>query len=125
LFVDANWNDTFTALSFQKKNIKFSNRLSLGVMMKNIRLSFLAIGIIVSITSLLYSQTDLQSKIESLPGIISVERIQPDSEYVEAFKIFIEQPVETVEKAHLLKFFFFFIHCFLDCSGNFLSRYFS
>jgi ATP-binding cassette subfamily B protein len=33
--------------------------------------------------------------------------------------------VETVEKAHLLKFFFFFIHCFLDCSGNFLSRYFS
>ena len=62
--------------------------------MKNIRLTFLAIGIIVSITSLLYSQTDLQSRIEYLPGIISVERIQPDSEYVEAFKIFIEQPVD-------------------------------
>ena len=62
--------------------------------MKNIRLTFLAIGIFVSITSLLYSQTDLQSRIESLPGIISVERIEPDSEYVDAFKIFIEQPVD-------------------------------
>ena len=62
--------------------------------MKNIRLSFLAIGIIVSVTSLLYSQTDLKSRIESLPRIISVERIEPDSEYVEAFKIFIEQPVD-------------------------------
>jgi hypothetical protein len=62
--------------------------------MKNIRLTFLAIGIIVSITSLLCSQTDLKNRIESLPGIISVERIVPDSEYVQAFKIFIEQPVD-------------------------------
>ena len=63
-------------------------------MMKNIRLSFHAIGIIVSVTSLLYSQSDLQNRIESLPGIISVEKIESDSEYVEAFKIFIQQPVD-------------------------------
>lgn len=62
--------------------------------MKNIRFAFLALGIFVSITSLLYSQTDLQSRIESLPGIISVERIEPDSIYLDAFKIFIEQPVD-------------------------------
>lgn len=63
-------------------------------MMKNIRLSFHAIGIIVSVTSLLYSQSDLQNRIESLPGIISVKKIESDSEYVEAFKIFIQQPVD-------------------------------
>ena len=62
--------------------------------MKNIRLSFHAIGIIVSVTSLLYSQSDLQNRIESLPGIISVKKIESDSEYVEAFKIFIQQPVD-------------------------------
>ncbi len=45
-------------------------------------------------TTLLYSQEDLKSRIEELPGIISVERIEPDSEYQEAFKIFIEQPVD-------------------------------
>ena len=66
----------------------------MGVRMKIIRLSFLAIGIIVSVTSLLNSQSDLQNRIESLPGIISVEKIESDSEYVEAFRIFIEQPVD-------------------------------
>lgn len=45
-------------------------------------------------TSLLYSQEDLKTRIEQLPGIISVESIEPDSEYKEAFKIFIEQPVD-------------------------------
>jgi hypothetical protein len=62
--------------------------------MKNKRFAFLAILIIISITFLLYSQTDLKKRIESLPGIISVERIEPDSEYVDAFKIFIEQPID-------------------------------
>ena len=45
-------------------------------------------------TTLLYSQEDLKTRIEMLPGIISVESIEPDSEYQEAFKIFIEQPVD-------------------------------
>ncbi|MCW8804252.1 MAG: S28 family serine protease, partial [Ignavibacteriaceae bacterium] len=62
--------------------------------MKNIKLSILTIVIVFYFTSLLFSQNDLKSRIESLPGIISVERIEPDSEYVEAFKIFIEQPVD-------------------------------
>jgi len=44
--------------------------------------------------SLLYSQEDLKTRIEALPGIISVEQIETDSEYSEAFKIFIEQPVD-------------------------------
>lgn len=62
--------------------------------MKNIRLSFLTVWILIYFSSLLFSQNDLKSKIESLPGILSVERIEPDSEYVEAFKIFIERPVD-------------------------------
>lgn len=62
--------------------------------MKNIKLSILTIGIVFYFTSLLFSQNDLKSRIESLPGIISIERIEPDSEYVEAFKIFIEQPFD-------------------------------
>ncbi len=44
--------------------------------------------------SILAAQSDLESRLKSFPGIISVERIEPDSEYVEAFKIFIEQPVD-------------------------------
>jgi hypothetical protein len=62
--------------------------------MKNTKFSILTIGIVFSFTSLFFSQDDLKNRIESLPGIISVERIEPDSEYVEAFKIFIEQPVD-------------------------------
>ena len=49
---------------------------------------------VIITTSLLYSQENLKSKIESLPGIVSVEQIETDSEYVSAFKIFIEQPVD-------------------------------
>ncbi|MGB5288894.1 MAG: S28 family serine protease [Ignavibacteriaceae bacterium] len=62
--------------------------------MKNTKLSFITIEILFCLTSLLYSQNDLQSKLGSIPGIISIERIEPDSEYVEAFKIFFEQPVD-------------------------------
>ena len=62
--------------------------------MKNMKRLSLAIIIFISSTPLLYSQEDLNVRIESLPGIISVERIEPDSEYSEAFKIFIEQPVD-------------------------------
>ena len=62
--------------------------------MKNTTLSFITIEILFCLTSLLYSQNDLQSKLRSIPGIISIERIEPDSEYVEAFKIFFEQPVD-------------------------------
>ena len=54
----------------------------------------LSVIILVTSTSLLFPQKDLKSRIESLPGIISVEQIEPDSEYTEAFKIFIEQPVD-------------------------------
>ena len=50
--------------------------------------------IFIILTSLLYSQENLKEKLESLPGILTVEKIEPDSEYVEAFKIFIEQPVD-------------------------------
>lgn len=54
----------------------------------------LSVLIFVLFTSLLFSQKDLKSKLESLPGIISVEQIETDSEYTEALKIFIEQPVD-------------------------------
>jgi len=50
--------------------------------------------IFILLTSLLYSQENLKEKLESLPGILSVEKIEPDSQYVEAFKIFIEQPID-------------------------------
>ena len=40
------------------------------------------------------AQSDLEKRINSLPDIISVERIEPDSGYAEAFKIFIRQPVD-------------------------------
>jgi len=62
--------------------------------MKNIKLSVFVIGILLFCSFPLFTQSDLKTTLESLPGIISVEQIQPDSEYVEAFKIFIEQPVD-------------------------------
>jgi hypothetical protein len=63
-------------------------------MMKKIKLSVTTLGIVLLYSSLFFSQNDLKNRLESLPGIICVERIQPDSDYVEAFKIFIEQPVD-------------------------------
>jgi hypothetical protein len=62
--------------------------------MKNIKLSVTTLGIVLLYSSLFFSQNDLKNRLESLPQIISVERIQPDSNYVEAFKVFIEQPVD-------------------------------
>ena len=55
---------------------------------------YFCVLIFILLTSLLYSQENLKEKLESLPGILAVEKIEPDSEYVEAFKIFIEQPVD-------------------------------
>lgn len=60
--------------------------------MKNIK--YFSLIFILLTTSLLYSQSDLKNKIESLEGIVSVENIPPDSGYTEAFKIFIEQPLD-------------------------------
>ena len=60
--------------------------------MKNIK-SFLFL-ILIFCSSLLFSQSDLKRKLESLEGILSVESIEPDSGYKVAFKIFIEQPVD-------------------------------
>jgi hypothetical protein len=62
--------------------------------MRKFKLSVLTIGILLFCSFPLFTQSNLQSSLESLPGIISVEKIQPDSEYIEAFKIFIEQPVD-------------------------------
>jgi len=61
--------------------------------MKKFKLSVFVIGILLFCSFPLFTQSDLKDKLESLPGVVSVESIQPDSEYVEAFKIFIEQPV--------------------------------
>ena len=60
--------------------------------MKNIK-SLLLLILIFSY-SLLFSQSDLKNKIESLEDILSFENIEPDSGYIEAFKIFIEQPLD-------------------------------
>jgi hypothetical protein len=57
-------------------------------------MNFFAILILLSTTNLLHSQSDLKNRIESLPDILSVESIKPDSGFVEAFKIFIEQPID-------------------------------
>jgi hypothetical protein len=62
--------------------------------MKNIKLTVFTIGILLFCSFPLFTQSYLEDKLESLPWVISVESIQPDSEYVEAFKIFIEQPVD-------------------------------
>ncbi len=47
--------------------------------------------ILLSIVS--YSQSELQNRLESLPGIIKVTTIVYDTIYSETFEIFIEQPV--------------------------------
>ncbi len=62
--------------------------------MNNYKLLILLVIFFTSSTSLLFSQQDLKIRIESLPGIISVEQIESDSEFIDAFKIFIEQPVD-------------------------------
>jgi hypothetical protein len=60
--------------------------------MKNIK--YFSFIFFILFTSLLFSQGDLKTRLESLPRILSVERIEPDSGYAEAFKIFIKQPVD-------------------------------
>jgi len=62
--------------------------------MKNIKSILLLTLVLICCSSLLFSQSELKSKIESLEGIVSVENIPPDSGHAEAFKIFIEQPVD-------------------------------
>lgn len=62
--------------------------------MKIIKLSVTVLVIVLLCFSLLFSQNDLKKNLESLPGILNVEIIQPDSEYNEAYKIFIEQPID-------------------------------
>ena len=54
----------------------------------------LSVIIFVTSTSLLFPQKDLKSRIESLPGIVRVEQLETDPDYTDAFKIFIEQPVD-------------------------------
>lgn len=62
--------------------------------MKTFKLSVFVIGILLFYSSPIFTQSKLQTDLESLDGIISVEKIESDSEYVEAFKVFIEQPVD-------------------------------
>jgi hypothetical protein len=62
--------------------------------MKIFKLSVTALGILLFCSSPLTSQNDLKSKLESLPQIVYVERIEHNSEYEDAFKIFIEQPLD-------------------------------
>lgn len=62
--------------------------------MKKFKLSVIALGIVLLCSSLTLTQNDLKERLESLPKILSVERIQPDPEYTEAFLIFIEQPLD-------------------------------
>ena len=42
----------------------------------------------------LFSQSELQQKIKSLPGIISVEEINASGFYTEAFEVYFEQPLD-------------------------------
>ena len=63
-------------------------------MIKKFKLSVIALGIVLLCSSLTLTQNDLKERIESLPQILSVESIQPDPEYTEAFLIFIEQPLD-------------------------------
>ncbi len=62
--------------------------------MKTKKLLILSVFILVCFTSLLFSQKDLKLKLESLPGIISVESIETETGFTNAFNIFIEQPVD-------------------------------
>ena len=63
-------------------------------MIKKFKLSVIALGIVLLCSSLTLTQNDLKERLESLPQILSVERIQSDPEYTEAFLIFIEQPFD-------------------------------
>ena len=63
-------------------------------MIKKFKLSVIALGIVLLCSSLTLTQNDLKERLESLPQILSVERIQSDPEYTEAFLIFIEQPLD-------------------------------
>ena len=49
--------------------------------------------LIILISSNSFSQNDLKERILSLPTVVSVENIEPGSDFIEAFEIFIEQPV--------------------------------
>lgn len=62
--------------------------------MKWFKLYVNILGILLLYSPLLCSQNNLEDKLISLPGILSVERIQPGPEFSEAFKIFIEQPID-------------------------------
>jgi len=50
--------------------------------------------LIILISSNGFSQDDLQEKILSLPSVVSVNNIEPGSDFKEAFEIFIEQPLD-------------------------------
>jgi hypothetical protein len=50
--------------------------------------------LVIFISSFLCGQSNLEKSLNELPGLISVESIDPDSGYSEAFEIFIEQPVD-------------------------------
>jgi hypothetical protein len=54
---------------------------------------FLAL-VIILISSNAFSQSDLKERILSLPSVVSVNNIDPGSDFNEAFEIFIEQPVD-------------------------------
>ena len=54
---------------------------------------FLAL-LIILISSNAFSQDDLKERILSLPSVVSIENIEPGSDFKAAFEIFIEQPVD-------------------------------
>jgi hypothetical protein len=60
--------------------------------MKTKHIIFISFFVISS--SILYAQSDLKKRISQLPGIVSIEKIEPDSGYIEAFKVLIRQPVD-------------------------------
>jgi hypothetical protein len=59
-----------------------------------IRIQLFFVSFLVLFGSLLCAQSDLEKRISKLPGIISIEQIEPDSGFAEAFRIFIQQPVD-------------------------------
>ena len=62
------------------------------IMVKNIT-GFLFI-LIILFSSSTFSRDDLKERILSLASVVSVENIEPGSDFKEAFEIFIEQPVD-------------------------------
>lgn len=56
--------------------------------------SLLTILFLFLSTYLLFPQNDLERELKSLNNLIEVERIEPYGGYTQAFKIFIEQPVD-------------------------------